>query len=107
MQIGAGPDVEKAEASKAVRRGKGKMRNRRYVSRRGPLIIYAGTADESEGFVRALRNIPGVDTCHVERLNLLQARAYFPQMCCVVCMCNLRQLVAQRSHVKALHEQAL
>ena len=84
VQIGAGPDVEKAEASKAVRRGKGKMRNRRYVSRRGPLIIYAGTAEESDGFVRALRNIPGVDTCHVERLNLLQARAYFLQMCLAV-----------------------
>ncbi len=39
-QVGALADVEKAKASKNLRRGKGKMRNRRYVQRKGPLVIY-------------------------------------------------------------------
>jgi len=40
--INAYEDVEKVIASKNIRRGKGKMRNRRYTMRRGPLIIYEG-----------------------------------------------------------------
>jgi len=35
--------------------------------RRGPLVVYA----EDEGIVRAVRNIPGVNTINVNRLNLL------------------------------------
>ena len=53
--------------SKKIRAGKGKMRNRRYVQRRGPLVIY----DKSEGINRAFRNLPGVETACVDRLNLL------------------------------------
>lgn len=30
--------------SKNLRRGKGKMRNRRYVQRKGPLVIYGNDA---------------------------------------------------------------
>merc|ERR1719408_581161 len=44
------------------------MRNRRYVMRRGPLVIYS----EDNGIVRACRNIPGVETASVDSLNLLQ-----------------------------------
>jgi large subunit ribosomal protein L4e len=66
--IGANDDLEKVKASSAIRRGAGKGRNRRYVQRRGPLVIY----NEDNGLVKALRNIPGVDTCCVTRLNLLQ-----------------------------------
>merc|ERR1712083_28674 len=51
-----------------VRAGKGKMRNRRYVMRRGPLVVYS----EDNGIVRAMRNIPGVETACVTRLNLLK-----------------------------------
>ena len=40
-KFGAYADVEKTEASKTMRAGKGKLRNRRFVQRRGPLIIYA------------------------------------------------------------------
>eukprot|EP00180_Rhodochaete_pulchella_P003953 Plantae.Rhodophyta-Rhodochaete_pulchella.ctg7238.p4 GENE.Plantae.Rhodophyta-Rhodochaete_pulchella.ctg7238~~Plantae.Rhodophyta-Rhodochaete_pulchella.ctg7238.p4 ORF type:complete len:174 (+),score=34.16 Plantae.Rhodophyta-Rhodochaete_pulchella.ctg7238:50-523(+) len=36
--------------------------------RRGPLVIYA----EDKGIVKAFRNIPGVELCSVDRLNLLQ-----------------------------------
>ena len=68
-KIGAYDDVEKVKASVNIRAGKGKMRNRRYVSRRGPLIVY-GT--EGAKLVKAFRNIPGVDVASVDRLNLLQ-----------------------------------
>ncbi|GKV47503.1 hypothetical protein SLEP1_g54404 [Rubroshorea leprosula] len=67
--IGAYPDAEKAKDSHAIRPGKGKMRNRRYISRKGPLIVY-GT--EGAKLVKAFRNIPGVEVANVERLNLLK-----------------------------------
>eukprot|EP01018_Ginkgo_biloba_P028177 Gb_21885 [translate_table: standard] len=67
--VGAYPDVEKAKKSHSIRAGKGKMRNRRYVSRKGPLIVY-GT--EGAKLVKAFRNIPGVEIACVDRLNLLK-----------------------------------
>jgi large subunit ribosomal protein L4e len=66
--IGAIGDVDKAADSKAIRAGKGKMRNRRYTLRRGPLVIYAS----NDGVEQAFRNLPGVELCDVSRLNLLQ-----------------------------------
>jgi len=66
--VGALADVEKSAASKQIRAGKGKMRNRRYTLRRGPLIIYK----ENDGVAQAFRNLPGVELCCVSRLNLLQ-----------------------------------
>lgn len=47
------------------------MRGRRYRQRRGPLIVYDPDEDGKE-LVRAFRNIPGVETCPVQALNLLQ-----------------------------------
>lgn len=66
--VGAYDDVEKAADSRKVRAGKGKARNRRYVMRRGPLIVYAA----NDGVEQAFRNLPGVELCCVDRLNLLQ-----------------------------------
>jgi len=66
--LGAYADVEKAGESRKVRRGKGKMRNRRHVMRRGPLVVYA----EDKGIQQAFRNLPGVELCKVDDLNLLQ-----------------------------------
>jgi len=66
--VGAYADVEKAKSSTKIRTGQGKMRNRRHVQRRGPLVVYAN----DNGLTRALRNLPGVDLAHVSRLNLLQ-----------------------------------
>jgi large subunit ribosomal protein L4e len=66
--VGAEADVERARASRHIRSGKGKMRNRRHVVRKGPLVIY----NDDQGITKALRNLPGVDSCHVTRLNLLQ-----------------------------------
>jgi large subunit ribosomal protein L4e len=69
QEFGVSQDVDKAKASTALRRGVGKMRNRRYVSRRGPLVVHA---DYKSKMNTAFRNLPGVDLCHVNDLNLLQ-----------------------------------
>merc|ERR1711935_815448 len=66
--VGAYDDVEKAADSRKIRAGKGKARNRRYVMRKGPLIVYA----KNDGIELAFRNLPGVELCCVDRLNLLQ-----------------------------------
>lgn len=66
--VGAYDDVRRVKSSRGLRRGQGKSRNRRYVQRRGPLVIY----NRDNGLVKAVRNIPGVDFCCVTRLNLLQ-----------------------------------
>jgi len=68
QQFNALADVEKVKESRKIRSGKGKMRNRRYVQRRGPLIIY----NEKGPLSKAFRNLPGVELCSVNRLNLLQ-----------------------------------
>ena len=67
--VGAWGDVQKVINTVKVRAGKGKLRNRRYRSRRGPLVIYSGA---NVPLIKALRNIPGVEVAHVSRLNLLQ-----------------------------------
>merc|ERR1712054_597133 len=67
-EVGAFEDVEKSKASRQIRSGKGKMRNRRYVQRRGPLVVYG----EDNGIRKAFRNISGVECCDVTTLNLLQ-----------------------------------
>jgi len=67
-KLGAYADVEKTLSSKTMRAGKGKMRNRRFVQRRGPLIVYGNDG----GLTRAFRNIPGVELANVNALNLLQ-----------------------------------
>jgi len=66
--LGVKEELDHVTNSKKLRRGVGKIRNRRYTMRRGPLIVF----DNDEGLTKAFRNIPGVDMCNVERLNLLQ-----------------------------------
>jgi len=61
-------DVKRVYASMRNRAGKGKLRNRRKVMRKGPLIIY----NKNNGLSLAFRNIPGVETICVDRLNLLK-----------------------------------
>lgn len=67
-RVRAWDDVQRVESAKSLRAGKGKNRNRRYKQRVGPLVIYK----ENNGISRAFRNVPGVDTMSVERLNLLK-----------------------------------
>lgn len=68
-RAGAYDDVKKVIESKRVKAGKGKLRNKRYAQRKGPLFIYS---NENVKLVQAVRNIPGVDIANVNRLNLLQ-----------------------------------
>mmetsp|Transcript_66120 Transcript_66120/g.187792 ORF Transcript_66120/g.187792 Transcript_66120/m.187792 type:complete len:409 (+) Transcript_66120:111-1337(+) len=66
-KLGCEEELQRIVDSKKLRAGKGKWRNRRRVMRRGPLVIY----NEDNGIVRAFRNIPGVETACVTRLNLM------------------------------------
>jgi len=67
-KLGLSDEIEAVKNSKRNRAGKGKLRGRKYVMKKGPLIIYK----EDEGLLHAFRNIPGIDFCQVSRLNLLQ-----------------------------------
>jgi len=63
---GLGEELERCHKAK-IRIGKGKYGGGR-KRRVGPLIVYLGDHLSYRGF----RNIPGVHSCHVERLNLLK-----------------------------------
>merc|ERR1712154_574418 len=67
-RLKAWTDIEKVKNSKRFRAGKGKMRNRRRIQRRGPMIIY----NQDNGICQAFRNIPGITLLNVSRLNLLK-----------------------------------
>ncbi|KAL4838774.1 hypothetical protein H8958_014069 [Nasalis larvatus] len=57
-------DIKKVYASQRMRAGKGKMRNRRRIQRRGPCIIY----NEDNGIIKAFRNIPGITLLNLDEL---------------------------------------
>jgi large subunit ribosomal protein L4e len=59
-------DVNRVNDSKQIRAGRGKMRNRRYVHRRGPMLVLPNNKG-----VQAFRNIFGLDVANVNALNLL------------------------------------
>ncbi|KAK3098796.1 hypothetical protein FSP39_023203 [Pinctada imbricata] len=61
-------DIQKVYNSKRFRAGKGKMRNRRRIMKRGPLIIY----QQDNGITKSFRNIPGTTLINVNHLNLLK-----------------------------------
>ncbi len=62
--IGVYGDILRAEGSRKVRAGRGKMRGRRYKQRKSLLIV---TGSEP---LRAARNLAGVDVCPVDSLNV-------------------------------------
>ena len=67
--LGAGDDLSKVRSSRSIRSGHGRYRNSKYVMRKGPLIVHD---EDSDTLKRSARNLPGVDTCNVHRLNILQ-----------------------------------
>ncbi|XP_050500077.1 60S ribosomal protein L4 [Diabrotica virgifera virgifera] len=67
-RIKAWADIQKVYKSQRFRAGKGKMRNRRRIQRKGPLVVYY----KDQGLRRAFRNIPGIDLISVQKLNLLK-----------------------------------
>merc|ERR1711931_146317 len=66
--VGAWDDIKRVYATRRMRAGRGKMRDRKHVQKLGPCIVYA----QDNGVVRAFRNIPGVDTLNVNQLNVLR-----------------------------------
>jgi len=48
-----------------VRAGRGKLRNRRYIIKRGPLIV---VSDEDDNLVKIANNIKGVEIVHIDFL---------------------------------------
>lgn len=66
-RFGAYEDVQKVIDSKTLKAGRGKIRNKRYQKKKGPLVVYS---NENVRLVKAFRNIPGVETANVNRLNL-------------------------------------
>lgn len=67
--VGATNDLARVRASKSSRAGSNKQRYSRFKMAKGPLVVYG---DENPLVKRTARNLPGVDTCSVHRLNLLQ-----------------------------------
>lgn len=67
-EVGAYADIERVKASRRIRAGRGKSRNRRYVQKLGPLVVYGS----NNNFVKAFRNISGVEFQSVNSLNLLR-----------------------------------
>lgn len=66
-RLGGLQDILKSAASKKVRVGHGKARNRRFVQKLGPLVIY----DVSEGLDKGFRNLTGVTVANVDNLSVL------------------------------------
>lgn len=66
--LGAWDDIKRVYATRRMRAGRGKMRDRKHVQKLGPCIVYA----EDNGIVRAFRNIPGIDLLNVNQLNVLR-----------------------------------
>jgi len=68
-RFGLREELEKVKDTRKVRPGQGKYRNRRYKTRKGPLVVFG---NEDNLVQQSARNIPGVELVHVDRLNLLQ-----------------------------------
>jgi len=66
-KFGMAEDLKRCEDGHHKRPGKGKARNKKWIKRKGPLIIYHG----DEGIVRACVSLRGVDTMHVSKMNIL------------------------------------
>ncbi len=64
-KIGLENELSRAEKKK-VRAGRGKMRNRTYKKRKGPLIVVSKKCP----LINAAKNIPGIDVIDVRNLNV-------------------------------------
>ncbi len=65
IKIGLKTELERAGVKK-VRAGKGKMRGRKYKTRKGPLIV----VDKDCGLLKASMNLQGVEVVPVKNLNV-------------------------------------
>ncbi|HDD69372.1 MAG TPA: 50S ribosomal protein L4 [Candidatus Korarchaeota archaeon] len=68
LKLGLKDELERTKARfRKIRSGKGKMRGRKRVRAKGPLIIYK----ENPSVFLAARNIPGVDVVNVKHLSII------------------------------------
>jgi len=65
-KLGLEEELERIEYKK-IRAGKGKMRNRKYKTKVGPLFV---VSNNKSGLVKAAKNIQGVDVVEVRNLNV-------------------------------------
>jgi large subunit ribosomal protein L4e len=64
-KIGLEEEIERCK-DKRERPGRGKMRGRRYKTKKGPIVIVS----KDEGIIKAATNLPGVDAVLVEDLTV-------------------------------------
>lgn len=64
--LGFKDELTKLKKGRRIRSGKGKIRGRKYKSKRGMIVIIK----EDFGIVKALRNIPGIDIIKVENMSI-------------------------------------
>ena len=62
--IGFANELERSSERK-IRAGKGKMRGRKYIGKKGPLLVVSGKC----ALEKSARNIPGVEIIEVHKLN--------------------------------------
>ncbi len=62
--LGFTSELERSSERK-IRAGKGKMRGRKYIGKKGPLLVVSGKC----ALEKSARNIPGVEIIEVHRLN--------------------------------------
>ncbi len=64
-KLGFGEELERTSERK-IRAGKGKVRGRKYIQKKGLLIVVSGNCK----LLKAAMNIPGVDVARVDKLNV-------------------------------------
>lgn len=64
IKLGLKEELERAEKKK-IRAGKGKLRNRKYKRRKGPLIVVSKDCK----LLKSANNILGIDVCEVKNIN--------------------------------------
>lgn len=66
LKLGLSEELERTSIRK-IRAGKGKLRGRKYITKRGPLLVVGGDCQ----LLRSAGNLPGIDVVRVSELNVL------------------------------------
>lgn len=66
--LGLKDDIDVSKKSKKIRAGIGKIRNRRFKQKKGPLVIHNHESDKLKPF----RNLPGLELSNVNSLSILK-----------------------------------
>ncbi|MCR8453541.1 MAG: 50S ribosomal protein L4 [Crenarchaeota archaeon] len=81
VNLGLKDELDRVEAGRRVRAGKGKRRGRKYKRKKGPLII---VSTKDAPLIRAARNLEGVDVKVVDNLSVINvAPGGWPARLCI------------------------